>query len=191
MIVAIIPAKGGSRRLPNKNMAPINGRPMIDYSIQAARGSRRIDRLYVSTDSDEIAAHAQAEGVAVIRRPTSLGGDVPLAEVLSHALENMPQGDEVSVLVCLQPDHPDREIGVDEVLDIFLREQADRLTCTDARGTKNGAHYVLSRHFLITGESRKDTVIVDDCTNIHYEAELEIAAERLAARGSSEARGSS
>ncbi len=53
---------------------------------------------------------------------------------------------------------------------------------TQADGTKNGAHYVLSRHYLETGESRKDVTLVDDCTNIHYPADLERAAARLAAR---------
>ena len=56
------------------------------------------------------------------------------------------------------------------------------LASTEADGTKNGAHYVLSRHFVDTGDARKKVSIVDDCTNIHFEKDLLRAAERLAVR---------
>ena len=127
MIVIVIPAKGASNRLPNKNMTAINGRPMIDYAIDQAMASKRAGAVYVSTDSDDIAAHATARGVAVIRRPESLGGEVPIIEVYRHALAHMPDNGKVSVVVGLQPDHPDRDVGVDESLEIFERASADRL----------------------------------------------------------------
>jgi hypothetical protein len=88
----------------------------------------------------------------------------------------------VTVVVGLQPDHPDRDIGVDDSLAAFERADADVLNSTDAAGTKNGAHYVLSRHFVDTGQSRRTTTIVDDCTNIHVPGDLERAATRLASR---------
>ncbi|WP_341704129.1 cytidylyltransferase domain-containing protein [Ferrovibrio sp.] len=182
MIVIVIPAKGGSTRLPNKNMALLNGRPMIDYSIDDAQASRRAAAVYVSTDSDAIAAHAAKRGVGVIRRPESLGGDVPILDVYRHALANMPDGDKVAVLVGLQPDHPDRTVTVDETIDRLEKDGADRIMSKEPDGTKSGAHYVLSRAFVDTGESRKDVVIVDDCTNIHFQADLDRAAQRLAAR---------
>ena len=185
MIVIVIPAKGASNRLPNKNMTAINGRPMIDYAIDQAMASERAAAFYVSTDSDTIADHAKTRGVAVIRRPESLGGEVPIIDVYRHALAHMPDGDTVSVVVGLQPDHPDRDIGVDESLGIFEREGADRLMSTQADGTKNGAHYVLSRHFVESGESRGDVTIIDDCTNIHFPADLERATKRLTERDAS------
>lgn len=180
MIIAVIPAKGGSRRLPNKNMTKVGGRPMLDYSIQAARACERIDAVYVSTDSDETALHAESHGVPVIRRPESLGGETPIADVYRHAVGNV--GEKVTAVVGLQPDHPDRDVSVSEALDRFLAEGADRLMSTEADGTKNGAHYILSRHFLETDESRKDVVIVDDCTNIHHASDLARAEARLADR---------
>ena len=180
MIIAVIPAKGGSRRLPNKNMTKIGGRPMLDYSIRAARECERIDAVYVSTDSDEIALHAESHGVPVIRRPESLGGETPIADVYRHAVGSV--GEAVTTVVGLQPDHPDRDVSVSEALDRFLTESADRLMSTEADGTKNGAHYILSRHFLETDASRKDVVIVDDCTNIHHASDLSRAEARLADR---------
>jgi len=182
MIVVVIPAKGGSNRLPNKNMAPINGRPMLDYAIDEALASKRAAAVYVSTDSDAIARHAESRGIPVIRRPESLGGDVPIIDVYRHALAQMPDGGKVVTLVGLQPDHPDRDVRVDEALTAFERAGADVLNSTDAAGTKNGAHYVLSRHFVDGGAARRTTTIVDDCTNIHFAADLDRAAGRLAAR---------
>lgn len=182
MIVVVIPAKGASNRLPNKNMAPINGRPMIDYAIDDALASKRAGAVYVSTDSDAIAAHAGTRGIPVIRRPESLGGEAPIIEVYRHALANMDDGGKVAVVVGLQPDHPDRNVSVDDAIEHFERENADVLNSTEADGTKNGAHYVLSRYFVDTGEARRKVTIVDDCTNIHFPDDLKRASERLTDR---------
>jgi len=182
MIVIIIPAKGASSRLPNKNMALVNGRPMIDYAIDDALASKRASVIFVSTDSDAIERHAKARGIPVIRRPESLGGEVPIIEVYRHALTNMPNGGEVRVVVGLQPDHPDRDVSVDDSIAAFERENADVLNSTEADGTKNGAHYVLSRHFVDTGEARRKAIIVDNCTNIHFPDDLSRAGARLSER---------
>jgi CMP-N-acetylneuraminic acid synthetase len=184
MIVIVIPAKGASNRLPNKNMLPINGRPMIDYAIDDALASKRASAIYVSTDSDTIAAHAAARNIAVLRRPETLGGEVPIIEVYRHALASMPNGADVTVVVGLQPDHPDRDLTVDETIAVFEREGADVLASTEADGTKNGAHYVLSRHFVDSGEARKKISVIDDCTNIHFDRDLTRASARLGSRRS-------
>lgn len=182
MFVTVIPAKGHSKRLPNKNMSIINGRPMIDYTIDEALRSCSSKVIYVSTDSDIIANHAEERGLNIIRRSESLGGEVPVLEVYRDALAKMPESKIVSVLVGLQPDHPDRYVSVDETLKILLDASADRVMSKDAEGIKNGAHYVLTRNFINSGKSRKDIIIVDDCTNIHHAEDLERAAKRLAMR---------
>ncbi len=155
---------------------------MIDYAVDEALASKRAEAVYVSTDSDAIAKHAASRDVQVIRRPVSLGGEVPIINVYQHALANMPSGEKVTVVVGLQPDHPDRDVTIDEAIAVFERENADVLNSTDANGTKNGAHYVLSRHFVDTGEARRKIAIIDDSTNIHVAADLGRAGERLAAR---------
>ena len=182
MIVIIIPAKGKSSRLPNKNMNLLLGRPMLDYSVDWARDSSRADKILLSTDCDVIAAHAGLLDVEVVRRSEALGGDVPIIEVYRHAVAEIENdGLSVSVVVGLQPDHPDRDLTVDETMEIFENEGVDRLISIDSAGTKSGAHYVLSRHFLDTGESRKDVTVTDDCTNIHFSQDLERAEARLRA----------
>ena len=159
-------------------MALLNGRPMIDYSIKSASESVCTDLVYVSTDDDYIANYANNKGIEVIRRPVSLGGEIPIIEVYKHAI-NCINNFDVKILVGLQPDHPDRKIKIDEAIDIFREANADRLMSTEKDGTKNGAHYILSDYFIKTGSSRKDVTIIDDCTNIHYIEDLEKAAKNL------------
>jgi len=180
MIVVVIPAKGISNRLPNKNMVTINGRPMMNYAVDQALESCLADAVYVSTDSDVIEKHCSNFAVEVIRRPMSLGGETPLLEVYRHATKLIDKEGTLEILVGLQPDHPDRNVTVDETIEILRREQADRLISQEENGTKNGAHYLLTKHYIDTGVSRKDVVIVDSCTNVHYAMDLESAAKRLA-----------
>lgn len=181
MILIVIPAKSDSSRLPGKNMRPVNSRPMIDYAIAAARESKRGNRIVVSTDSDEISEHCRAAGVEVVRRGPELGGDVPLFDVYKHAAVAVGL-DRVDILIGLQVDHPDRNVGVDEALAFFEAQQADYLTSSEANGKVNGSYKIYDRQMLATNKSRKHVVLVDDCTNIHYAEDLERAAQILARR---------
>lgn len=87
--IAIIPARGGSKRLPGKNIKPFHGKPIIQYSIEAALSSGLFTKVIVTTDSDEIAKVARAAGAEVpFVRPENLADDfTPLAGVVHHALE--------------------------------------------------------------------------------------------------------
>ncbi|MDO8599761.1 MAG: NTP transferase domain-containing protein [bacterium] len=183
MIVIVIPAKGHSNRLPNKNMVDINGRPMLDYAIDQAIASTRAGMVVVSTDSDAIAAHATSRGIRVVRRPESLGGETPLLDVYRQALTEI-NNQTITMIVGLQADHPDRSIAVDDAIAAFeaAGPTCDVLGSTDASGTKNGAHYILSRQFVDAGEYREKVMIVDDCTNVHTPEDLSRAAARLRAR---------
>ncbi len=181
MILIVIPAKGESSRLPNKNMSILNGKPMIAYAIDAARKSREATRVIVSTDDDRIDRYCSDQGVEVVRRPRSLGGDVPLFDVYRHAAEQIGL-EQVDILIGLQPDHPDRSVSVDEALVFFKRAGADLLTSTEADGTKNGAYKIYTRAMLKSGVPAKEVVLIDNCTNVHYAADLEKAAQILLAR---------
>lgn len=89
MSVCVIPARGGSKRIPGKNVALFHGRPMIGWPIAAARGSGLFERIVVSTDDDDIAEVARAEGAEVpFRRPADLSDDhTPTVPVIGHAVE--------------------------------------------------------------------------------------------------------
>jgi N-acylneuraminate cytidylyltransferase len=86
--IAIIPARGGSKRIPRKNIKMFCGKPMLVWSIEAARASGLFDAILVSTDDEEIAALAEANGAeAPFRRPTELANDhTPILPVIAHAI---------------------------------------------------------------------------------------------------------
>lgn len=100
MILAVIPARGGSRRVPKKNVRPFLGRPMIAWAIDAARASGVFDRIVVSTDDEEIATAAATAGAEVpFRRPASLADDhTPTRPVVAHAIDAL--GAEDAWAVC-------------------------------------------------------------------------------------------
>lgn len=102
--VAVIPARGGSTRIPRKNIADFNGSPMIAWAIQAALSSGRCDRVVVSTDDTDIADVARDHGAEVpFMRPVDLASDIAgTAPVIRHALEELTLGDDTTV-VCLYP----------------------------------------------------------------------------------------
>ncbi|KAF0804706.1 pseudaminic acid CMP-transferase [Alcanivorax xiamenensis] len=107
--VAVIPARGGSKRIPHKNIKPFCGRPMIAWSIQAAREADCFDRILVSTDDDAVAAVALAEGAEVpFRRPAELADDhTPTVPVIAHAVAWLrQQGVSVSEVCCLYATAP-------------------------------------------------------------------------------------
>jgi YrbI family 3-deoxy-D-manno-octulosonate 8-phosphate phosphatase len=107
--LAIIPARGGSKGIPRKNVLPLGGKPLIAHTIHAAHAASRIDRVVVSTDDDEIAAVAERYGAEVVRRPAELAGDTASSEAaLLHALDALRarEGYAPDLLVFLQCTSP-------------------------------------------------------------------------------------
>lgn len=87
-VLAIIPARGGSKGIPRKNVRILAGKPLLVYSVEAALHARRVDRVIVTTDDDEIAQVAERVGVHVLRRPTYLADDAAaMLPVVTHALD--------------------------------------------------------------------------------------------------------
>jgi CMP-N,N'-diacetyllegionaminic acid synthase len=123
-VVALIPARGGSKGIPRKNLAPLGGRPLLAWTIEAALGSRAVTRTVVSTEDGEIAAAARELGAEVLVRPPELAADdTPMQPVIAHALAELPGHD---VLVLLQPTSPLRRAeDVDEAVDLLLATGAD------------------------------------------------------------------
>jgi CMP-N,N'-diacetyllegionaminic acid synthase len=100
---ALIPARGGSKRIPRKNIADLNGNPLISYSIKAARQSDLIDEVWVSTDDQEIAFYASQCGAEILMRPSRLSEDTSTSEsVLLHFAEN----NDFEFLIFIQPTSP-------------------------------------------------------------------------------------
>jgi CMP-N,N'-diacetyllegionaminic acid synthase len=127
--VGLIPARGGSKGIPGKNIVSCAGRPLLAWTAAAALGSKRLSRCLLSTDADDIAAAGTAAGLEVpFKRPSALAGDLSTSlEVMVHALDWLEaSGDKVEVLVLLQPTSPLRTSRhIDECIARFEAETAD------------------------------------------------------------------
>jgi CMP-N,N'-diacetyllegionaminic acid synthase len=123
-IVGLIPARGGSKGIPRKNLAPVAGKPLLAWTVGAALASRQLTRTVVSTDSEEIAGVARSLGAEVIARPAELAADdTPMLDVVLHALGEL---DPCEALVLLQPTSPLRRAKhVDEAVELLLESGAD------------------------------------------------------------------
>ena len=123
-VVGLIPARGGSKGIPRKNLAPLGGKPLVAWTIEAALASEAIGRTVVTTDDAEIAEVSRRLGAEVLERPSDLAGDeIPMSDVVAHAL---PELAPESALVLLQPTSPLRTSRhVDEAVELLLSSGAD------------------------------------------------------------------
>lgn len=126
-IVAIIPARGGSKGLPRKNILDLNGKPLIAWTIEAAIKSKVFDRLIVTTEDSEIKDVALTCGAEVIDRPIVLATDTASSlDVIEHVLKNIES--DFSHFILLQPTSPLRdEKYIIEAWNIYNRKSAKSL----------------------------------------------------------------
>jgi CMP-N,N'-diacetyllegionaminic acid synthase len=125
--VALIPARGGSKGLPRKNLRLLGGRPLIAHSIAAGRHAERIDKVYVSTEDTEIARVARECGAEVIMRSAELAVDTATNDAVAvHAVQTLKDSAcAPDVLVLLQPTSPLRNAKhVDQCLEAFANSNA-------------------------------------------------------------------
>ena len=128
-VLAIIPARGGSKGIPRKNVRLLNGKPLIAYSIEQALRTPAISRVIVSTDDAEIGAVAQQYGAEVVWRPAEISGDTASSEsALLHVLDHLAQteGYEPELVVFLQCTAPlTLAEDISGTIQILLDQQAD------------------------------------------------------------------
>jgi CMP-N-acetylneuraminic acid synthetase len=124
--LAIIPARGGSKRLPNKNLLDINGKPLIEWSINAAKNSKYIDKILLSSDNDKILSTQKNTGISLIKRPDILSTDTSTTfDAIQHSIERYPGFDYI---VLLQPTSPLRETKhIDEAIELLFEKNADAI----------------------------------------------------------------
>ena len=125
-IYTVIPARGGSKSIPRKNIKLLNGNPLIKYSIDYSKSSTLVNRTVVSTDDNEIAQIAKDLGAEVpFMRPNHLGGDlVQDYPVIAHALKRMEEiyKERIDIIILLRPTSPLRPSGLIELgIDILTK----------------------------------------------------------------------
>lgn len=126
--IVIVPARGGSKRLPNKNILLLDGIPLIAHSIIYAQKNAIIDAVFVSTDDEKIKEIAIKFGAKVIDRPIELSGDLePTVSALKHCIEII-NDKEIENVILLQPTNPLRpEKLLQEAFSIYLVKNCDSL----------------------------------------------------------------
>lgn len=129
-ILAIIPARGGSKGLPRKNILDLNGKPLIAWTIVASLNSKYITKTVVSSDDDEILNISKKYGSDIIKRPDELALDTTASEpVVKHVIEEeIKKNQEFDYIVLLQPTSPLRDAkNIDEAFDILFKNNATAL----------------------------------------------------------------
>lgn len=130
-ILAIIPARGGSKGVPNKNIKLLNGKPLLEYTAEIALQSKLLNEVIVSTEDDTIAAVAESMGIKIpFERPIELAqDDTPTLDVIIHALEWYQKNNCFFDAVCLlQPTSPFRTIEfLDKAIEKFIDSGCDSL----------------------------------------------------------------
>ena len=139
-VLAVIPARGGSVRVPKKNIKLLNGKPLISYAIQAAKDSDSVSRIIVSTDDDEIKKTALEFGAEIpFKRPPEISEDVPTEDVVLHAIEWLEKNEKYTPEVCLEPPVPFRKAKhIDECVNAILKDPSidSAITVTDVGGMR-------------------------------------------------------
>ena len=122
--LAIIPARGGSKRLPCKNILGLNGKPLIAYSIESGLNSKYIDKVVVSSDDDEILTISKRYGAVTINRPDELASDIATTfDAIKHTVDNYEKYDYIVLLQATSPLRDEKHI--DEAIELLELKKAD------------------------------------------------------------------
>lgn len=145
-VLGLIPARGGSKGVPRKNIRMLGGKPLLQYTAETARSARLLDRVLLSTDDEEIAVIGKRCGLDVpFMRPPELAMDsTPSLLVVKHALEWLAERGEVFEAICLlQPTHPLRQAGdIDACITLLGESGADSVVTVLPVPPEHNPHWV-------------------------------------------------
>ncbi len=128
-IICIIPARGGSKGIPKKNLAIINGKPLLEYTFDAARNSKYPLSIYLTSDDDDILNFAKINNVDILKRPAELALDNSLTDdAIFHFIKNQNINNQAHILL-LQPTSPLRtSIHIDEAIYAYINKYEKNLS---------------------------------------------------------------
>lgn len=177
-VIAIIPAREGSKRLKHKNIYPLKGKPLIEYTIEAALGSKYIDveNLYISTDFKKIVEIAINRNLNVHIRPKILAGDkIWTQDVIDKVIENTPL-EEDDLIIILQANSPQMTSEViDECIDKTLEHNLWEVHTVDNNLIHNGAIQVIRKKVCNhKGKVNYNGFVTTDWVDVHTKEDIEI-----------------
>jgi CMP-N-acetylneuraminic acid synthetase len=177
--IVVIPAKSNSNRLPNKNISKINGKTLIEHSIDYAKSSKYVKEIFVSSDATHIEDIASLNNVKYLSRPADLLGEAEVADIYVDFVKKINCKD-YEFLIGLQPDHPDRTNNLDELLEYTVNKKYMDLFTVNKDGSRNGSVRIIELKYLIEGKmSRRVGSVMDNCTNIETPETLIDAKKKL------------
>ena len=201
--LVIIPSKMDSTRVKNKNLRIIAGQTLLEHSLDYAMKSKYTIDIIVTSESLKVAdiVHSyrhnnildvnthmngiDKKAIHFYPRDKDYMGEREVADVYVnviqyniHNLDNMSRPlrrniEDVTHIIGVQPDHPDRTIDLDTLLDYAVDNKYDDLFTIDKKGTRNGSIRIMKKEFVESGQiSRRVGSYIDDCTNVHSEQDL-------------------
>ena len=183
--IAIIPCKTDSTRVKFKNLREIDGLTLLEISIKYALSSKLIEKVYVSTESQKVIDIASKYKVEFISRTLNLLGDAEVCDVYVDVIKKLIENKKINpssyeYVVGIQPDHPDRDNSLDDLLAYAFDNKYDDLFTISKKYIRTGSVRIIRMEHIKEGlVSRRVGCFKDDATNIHSLEDLKNAAIRI------------
>ena len=191
--IVIIPAKTDSTRLKKKNLRVIDGKTLVEHSIEYALSSDLVKTIIVTSESDEVRDIVEnyfqppdynnsGKMIYLQHREESYMGEREVADVYVDSFKRYDayRKSDITHVVGIQPDHPDRTNDLDDMIRYFIDNKYDDLVTVDRFGTRNGSIRIVKAEYVKNGTmSRRVGTMLDDCTNIHSEEDLKQAERNI------------
>lgn len=180
-ILVIIPAKMDSKRLPEKNLKQIDGKSLLELSVDYAKQSRFNPDIFVSSENENVQKECKRLNVNFLKRPLSLCGDVEVVEVYFDVIKQLRTYD---LVVALQPDNPNRSNTLDECIDYMIKNNYDDLFTVNPDYKRSGSVRIFKWEYLFEKMvSKRVGCILDSAVDIHTHEDLELVKNKMVENG--------
>lgn len=170
-VLVIIPAKLDSTRLKKKNLRKLNGKSLVEHSIDYAKASKHEVEIRISSESNEVREEALKNNVIFHRRDKELCGDAEVVDVYLDIVTNIST--TFDLVVGLQPDNPNRSHSLDQCIDYMLENNYDDLITVNPEYKRSGSVRIFKYSYIKAGEvSKRLGCIKDEAVDIHYQEDL-------------------
>ena len=177
-LLVLIPAKLDSKRLIKKNVQTINGKTLVEHSINYAKKSLLNPKIIVSSESEIVKKIAKKNDVSFQKREKELCGDTEVVDVYLNIVKSL--NEKFDYVIALQPDHPDREHDLDYCLNYMIDNNYDDLITIEPNFKRSGSIRIFKYNFLINQNvSKRIGCLKDSATDIHYLKDLNKAKKKM------------